>query len=242
MFLDGGSVYPWLAALEILNKKCLGYFEARYVFNPLWLGQTGLGSMIKEGESEINKEGSWVNKECFLKWTHILSHKAASFFFFCISAVRVCACARVHLHVTAGHLYSGLQRLSPSAALIRDVIKSCVNWCWGQHWPPSSLRASIQFSFCIPLNGERTSIINLLYPGDKSSVKEPNKREKERALSISIKLIPALSVFKRWRVHSDRLKQPEEKSEKRWEDNLLNVSKVGLHKIWRNSPQRTAAQ
>lgn len=113
---------------------------------------------------------------------------------------KVCACARVHLHVSAGHLYSGLQALSPSAALIRALIKSCVNWCWGQHWPPRSLRTSIQLSFCIPLNGERSSIINLLYAGDKSSVKERD-REKQSQIQKERKREPFLhwsswSMFK----------------------------------------------
>lgn len=34
----------------------------------------------------------------------------------------------------------------PPAALIRAVIKSCANWCGGQHWPLTSLRGSATIS------------------------------------------------------------------------------------------------
>lgn len=59
------------------------------------------------------------------------------------------------------------------------------------------------FSLSIPLNGGRTSIINLQHPGDESSVKERRreeerqaagerdleKRKRERAVSLLIKLM-----------------------------------------------------
>lgn len=60
----------------------------------------------------------------------------------------------------------------------------------------------MHFSLCIPLNGSRTSIINLQHPGDESSVKEREsekerqaggecnlKRKKEQAVSLLIKLM-----------------------------------------------------
>lgn len=48
----------------------------------------------------------------------------------------------------------------------------------------------MQFSSRIPLNGERTSVINLRYPGDKSSVKEVDggetKKGRKRASRLHI--------------------------------------------------------
>lgn len=92
---------------------------------------------------------------------------------------RFSTCARV-CH-SWGPCARGSCRLSPSAALIRAIIKSRVNWCWSKHRPLSSLRTSVHFSLCIPLNGGRTSIINLQHPGDESSVKERESETERQA-------------------------------------------------------------
>lgn len=124
----------------------------------------------------MEKEGNWASN-----WKSLKQMQALKTFFRCQQSM--CAHVFGHLYISAGHLHSGLHRLLPSAALIRAIIKNCVNCCWGKHQPLSSLRTSIQF-FVIPLNGERTGIINLLHPRDKSSVKVrdgPAKKQRMRA-------------------------------------------------------------
>lgn len=52
-----------------------------------------------------------------------------------------CRCRRLRLSAGGSHIQGG-SGSPPPAALIRAVIKSCANWCGGQHWPLTSLRGS----------------------------------------------------------------------------------------------------
>lgn len=168
MDLDGLGVYPWLPATKILKKKKKPYKTP--------LGAILVPDMYSSGTCQVNQVRGrklFINKE---KITDTRKSSAGPFIVFMSPALEP---ASVHVRVSAGppsppHPQGCIGPI-PSAALIRTIIKSHVNWCWSKHQLTltlSSLRTSVHFSLCIPLNGGRTGIINLRHPGDESSVKE----------------------------------------------------------------------